>query len=143
MSFTLGDSIGYVWAAAFGGKLPERVLGGIIPPKISHPETCLGKTESSIAVPVVNERQKQTYYGAINYLQRTVLVLCPELSATLIQLRMSGSKLKRGFADECSLANSFLRIKWLFEWFLQNTTFDFSKLQMYGDFSKIQWDSYS
>lgn len=37
----------------------------------------------------------------------------------------------------CGLANSFPRLKWLFEWFLQNTTFDFSKLQMYGAFSKL------
>ena len=61
-----GDLCGYVWAAAIGVKLPERVLGGIIPPKISHPETCLGKTSERIEVPIVNERSKQTYYGALN-----------------------------------------------------------------------------
>ncbi len=41
-----GDLSGYIWAAAFGGKLP--------------PETCLGKTDQEIMVPVVNEREKQT-----------------------------------------------------------------------------------
>ncbi|BAZ22241.1 transposase [Kalymmatonema gypsitolerans NIES-4073] len=35
-----GDAIGYVW----------------------------GKTDSEIAVPVVNERDKQTYYGAVDYM---------------------------------------------------------------------------
>ncbi len=33
-----------------------------------------GKTDSSIPVAVVNERQKQTYYGAIDYLGREVLI---------------------------------------------------------------------
>ena len=28
-----------------------------------------GKTDQEIAVPVVNERDKQTYYGAIDYLE--------------------------------------------------------------------------
>jgi hypothetical protein len=28
-----------------------------------------GKSDQEIAVPVVNEREKQTYYGAIDYLQ--------------------------------------------------------------------------
>ena len=37
----------------FGGKLP--------------PETCLGKTKARIAVPIVNERERQTYYGAVNF----------------------------------------------------------------------------
>ena len=43
-----GDAIGYVW----------------------------GKTDTEIAVPVVNERDKQTYYGAVDYLERE-LVLKP------------------------------------------------------------------
>ncbi len=47
-----GDVTGIVWAAAFGGKLP--------------PETCLGKSSQRIEVPVVNERQRQTYFGALN-----------------------------------------------------------------------------
>lgn len=33
-----------------------------------------GKTDSSIEVPVVNERHKQTYYGAVDYLQHEVLL---------------------------------------------------------------------
>ena len=36
-----GDAIGYVW----------------------------GRTDAEITVPVVNERNKQTYYGAIDYLE--------------------------------------------------------------------------
>lgn len=38
----------------------------------------------------------------------------------------------------CVSVHSFPRLKWLFEWFLQNTTFDFAKLQMYGTFSEIK-----
>ena len=67
-----GDLVGYVWAAAFGGKFPERVLGGIIPPKISHPETCLGKTEQRIVVPMTNERQRQTPKRSLELLQQRV-----------------------------------------------------------------------
>lgn len=33
-----------------------------------------GKSDQAIAVPVVNERQKQTYYGAIDYLNREILL---------------------------------------------------------------------
>lgn len=55
-----GDLCGYVWAAAFGGKLP--------------PETCLGKTARSIEVPIVNERSKQTYYGAVNLYTQQCLI---------------------------------------------------------------------
>ena len=57
-----GDVSGYIWAAAFGGKLP--------------PETCLGKTDQEIAVPVVNERDKQTYYGAVDYLEGELRTDC-------------------------------------------------------------------
>jgi len=74
MSFAQG---GFVWVClggSFRGKLPERVLGGIIPPKISHPETCLGKTNERIEVPIVNERSKQTYYGALNFHTQQCLV---------------------------------------------------------------------
>lgn len=38
----------------------------------------------------------------------------------------------------CALVASFSHLKWLFEWFTRNTTFDFLKLQMYGVFSKIK-----
>lgn len=41
-----GDVIGYVW----------------------------GKTDKEITVPVVNERDKQTYYGAVDYLERELLL---------------------------------------------------------------------
>ncbi len=55
-----GDICGYIWAAAFGGKLP--------------PETCLGKTKERIEIPVLNERQRQTYFGALNYYTQEFLV---------------------------------------------------------------------
>ncbi len=41
-----GDTIGYVW----------------------------GKTDQEVTVPVVNERDKQTYYGAVDYLDREFLL---------------------------------------------------------------------
>lgn len=41
-----GDAIGYVW----------------------------GKTDQEITVPVVNEREKQTYYGAVDYLEGQLLL---------------------------------------------------------------------
>ena len=69
-----GDICGYIWAAAFGGKLPERVLGEIIPDIISHPETFLGNTKERIEVPVINERQRQTYFGALNYYTQEFLL---------------------------------------------------------------------
>ncbi len=55
-----GDICGYVWAAAFGGKLP--------------PETCLGNTKERVEIPVINERQRQTYFGALNYYTQEFLV---------------------------------------------------------------------
>lgn len=33
-----------------------------------------GKTDQEIVVPVVNEREKQTYYGAIDYLQGELIL---------------------------------------------------------------------
>jgi hypothetical protein len=41
-----GDAIGYVW----------------------------GRTDAEITVPVVNERNKQTYYGAIDYIEGKLLL---------------------------------------------------------------------
>ena len=38
----------------------------------------------------------------------------------------------------CALIPSFSHLKWMFEWFIRHTTFDFSTLQMYGVFSKIK-----
>lgn len=69
-----GDVCGYVWAAAFGGKLPERVVGGILPPTISHPETCLGQTNIRVKVPMTSQREKQTYFGALDYRSKEFLV---------------------------------------------------------------------
>lgn len=83
-----GDVCGYVWAAAIGVKLPERVLGrqnrgelflpilalGIMAHIISHPETCLGKTHLRIEVPIVNEPEKQTYFGALDYYHQEFLI---------------------------------------------------------------------
>lgn len=160
-----------------------------------------GKTDQSIEVSVVNERQKQTYYGALDYVSGEVLVHSYEAGNSdntvkflqYLQAQSSGqrllilwdgasyhgsqtlreylSQLNEGqpsqqwqihcirFAPHCpqqnpiedvwlgaktwirrfcGLAHSFPRLKWLFEWFLQNTTFDFPKLQMYGAFSKIK-----
>lgn len=48
-----GDLCGYVWAAAFGG--------------LRTPETCLGKTNERIEVDMTNYRNKQTYFGAVDY----------------------------------------------------------------------------
>lgn len=50
-----------MWAAAFGREA-------------SPPETCLGKTTERIKVPVLNERQKQTYYGALNLYTQKFLI---------------------------------------------------------------------
>jgi hypothetical protein len=33
-----------------------------------------GKTDQEIAVPVINEPDKQTYYGAVDYLQGELLL---------------------------------------------------------------------
>ena len=33
-----------------------------------------GKTDQEITVPVVNQRNKQTYYGAVDYLERQLLL---------------------------------------------------------------------
>ena len=65
---------GYVWAAAFGGKLPERVCGQILCPQISHPETCLGKTNIRIEIPIKNEKDRQTYFGALEYQTKEFIV---------------------------------------------------------------------
>ncbi len=54
------DVCGYVWAAAFGGKLP--------------PETCLGKTDIRIEIPIKNIKDRQTYFGALDYQKREFIV---------------------------------------------------------------------
>jgi putative transposase len=38
----------------------------------------------------------------------------------------------------CALIPSFSHLKWMFEWFIRHTTFDFDTLAMYGVFSKIK-----
>ncbi|MBW4676996.1 MAG: IS630 family transposase, partial [Desmonostoc geniculatum HA4340-LM1] len=38
----------------------------------------------------------------------------------------------------CALLPTFSHLKWMFEWFIRNTTFDFMSLQMYGVFSEIK-----
>lgn len=160
-----------------------------------------GRTDQEIEVSVVNERQRQTYYGAIDYLNHKVLLQAYESGNSdntvnflnylqqqspnqRLLLLWDGASYHRSqtvreflaqvnqgqamqqwqihcvcFAPHCpqqnpiedvwlqaktwvrrfgGLAQSFCRLKWLFEWFLQNTTFDFPKLQMYGTFSKIK-----
>jgi len=39
----------------------------------------------------------------------------------------------------CALVPSFSHLKWIFEWFIRSTAFDFMSLQMYGAFSKIKY----
>jgi putative transposase len=57
----LGDDVcGYVWAAAFGGKLP--------------PETCLGKTDIRIEIPIENIKDRQTYFGALDYQTKKFII---------------------------------------------------------------------
>ena len=56
-----GDDVcGYIWAAAFGGKLP--------------PETCLGKTDIRIEIPIKNTKNRQTYFGALDYQTQKFIV---------------------------------------------------------------------
>lgn len=38
----------------------------------------------------------------------------------------------------CALIPTFSHLKWMFEWFIRHTTFDFRTLGMYGVFSKIK-----
>lgn len=160
-----------------------------------------GKTEQEIAVPVVNEREKQTYYGAVDYVERDLVLKAYDAGNsenTIDYLRYlqaqspnqrllifwDGASYHRSqavrdflasinqglptdqwkihcirFAPNCpeqnpiediwlqaktwvrrfcALVASFSHLKWLFEWFTRNTTFDFLKLQMYGVFSKIK-----
>jgi transposase len=48
----------------------------------------------------------------------------------------SRSVSKRRF---CALIPTLSHLKWMFEWFIRHTTFDFPTLQMYGTFSKIKY----
>ncbi|MBW4676398.1 MAG: IS630 family transposase, partial [Desmonostoc geniculatum HA4340-LM1] len=38
----------------------------------------------------------------------------------------------------CALIPTFSHLKWMFEWFIRHTTFDFPTLQMYGICSKLK-----
>lgn len=159
-----------------------------------------GKTDQAIEVPVVNERQKQTYYGAIDPLSGEVLLqaypagnsdntlkylqyLQQQSPHQRLLVLWDGASYHRSvavreflaqvnrqrpcqewqihcvrFAPHCPQQNpiedvwlqaktwvrrfsgvltSFARLQWSFEWFLNNTAFNFPKLQMYGTFSKI------
>ena len=161
-----------------------------------------GKTDQEIVVPVVNEREKQTYYGAIDYLEgelilktydagnskntidylRYLLAQSPNQRLLIFWDGASYHRSQeiRNFLDEvnqelssdqwkihcvrfapncpvqnpiediwlqaktwvrrfCALIPSFSHLKWMFEWFIQHTTFDFPTLQMYGTFSKIKY----
>lgn len=168
-----GDAIGYVW----------------------------GKTDQEIPVPVVNERDKQTYYGAVDYLEgelllkaykagnsentidylRYLLTQSPNQRLLIFwdgasyhrsqEIQRFLAEINQGLSPEqwqihcvrfapncpeqnpiqdiwlqaktwvrrfCALGTSFSHLKWMFEWFIRNTVFDFVSLQMYGGFSKIK-----
>ncbi|BBD63239.1 transposase (plasmid) [Nostoc sp. HK-01] len=169
-----GDSIGYVW----------------------------GRTDQEISIPISNERNKQTYYGAVDYLDKNLLLktydtanskntidylsyLLKESPNQQLLIFWDGASYHRSkeiqnflasinqglpleqwkiycvrFAPNCPSQNpiedvwlqaktwvrrfcalipTFSHLKWMFEWFIKNTTFDFPSLQMYGAFSKIKY----
>jgi transposase len=160
-----------------------------------------GKTDQEITVPVVNERIKQTYYGAVDYLTGELLLktydagnskntvdylrylLSESVNQQLLllwdgasyhrsqQVKDCLTEVNQGLPSEqwkihcvrfapncpeqnpiediwlqaktwvrrfCALLPSFSHLKWMFEWFLRNTSFDFATLQMYGVFSKTK-----
>ncbi|MEH2075880.1 MAG: IS630 family transposase [Nostoc sp.] len=161
-----------------------------------------GKTDQEIAVRVVNVRDKQTYYGAVDYLLGGLLLkpynagnsentidylryLLEQSPNQRLLLFWDGAsyhrshlvqnflgEINQGLSQEqwkihcvrfapncpsqnpiediwlqaktwvrrfCALIPSFSHIKWMFEWFLRHTTFDFPTLQMYGAFSEIKY----
>lgn len=161
-----------------------------------------GKTDQEIAVEVINERDKQTYYGAVDYLNGKLLLkaynagnsentidylryLLDQSPNQQLLLFWDGASYHRshvvqGFLGEvneglppeqwkihcvrfapncpsqnpiediwlqaktwvrrfCALIPSFSHLKWMFEWFIRYTTFDFGTLQMYGAFSEIKY----
>lgn len=160
-----------------------------------------GKTDQEIAVPVVNERDKQTYYGAVDYLKGELLLkaynagnsentidylryLLAQSPNQQLLIFWDGASYHRshlvqdflalvnlGLPEEqwlihcvrfapncpsqnpiediwlqaktwvrrfCALLPTFSHLKWMFEWFIRNTTFNFTSLQMYGVFSEIK-----
>jgi len=161
-----------------------------------------GKTDQEVTVSVINERDRQTYYGAVDYIEGKLLLkaynagnsdntidylryLLDQSPNQRLLLFWDGASYHRshivqGFLGEvnkglppeqwkihcvrfapncpsqnpiediwlqaktwvrrfCALVPSFSHLKWMFEWFIQNTAFDFMSLQMYGDFSKIKY----
>jgi transposase len=169
-----GDTIGYVW----------------------------GRTDQEVSLPITNERDKQTYYGAVDYLNKELLLktydtanstntidylsyLLNESPNQNLLILWAGASYHRskeiqnflasinqGLTPEqwkihcirfapncpsqnpiediwlqaktwlrrfCALIPRFSHLKWMFEWFIKNTTFDFPSLQMYGAFSKIKY----
>jgi transposase len=160
-----------------------------------------GKSDQEITVSVVNEREKQTYYGAVDYLEGQLLMKAydkgnSENTIDYLQYLLNQSpdqqllilwdgatyhrskeiqdflaEINQGlkppewkihcvrFAPNCpeqnpiediwlqaktwvrrfcALVPSFSHLKWIFEWFIRHTTFDFDTLQMYGAYSKIK-----
>jgi transposase len=174
-----------------------------------------GKSDQEISVPVVNEREKQTYYGAVDYLEGKLILKAYEAGNSkntidYLQHLLAESKEQRllifwdgasyhrskeirdflsqvnqnlretllgdtspnkispdqqrkincvRFAPNCPTQNpiediwlqaktwvrrfcalipTFPHLKWMFEWFIRHSTFDFASLQMYGVFSKIK-----
>ncbi len=169
-----GDTLGYVW----------------------------GRTDQEITLPMTNERDQQTYYGASDYLDKELLLktydtanskntidylsyLLNESPNQKLLIFWDGASYHRskeiqkflasinqGLPQEqwkihcirfapncpsqnpiediwlqaktwvrrfCALIPTFSHLKWMFEWFIKNTTFDFMSLQMYGAFSKIKY----
>ncbi|QFS49853.1 Transposase [Nostoc sphaeroides CCNUC1] len=161
-----------------------------------------GKTDQEIAVRVINERDKQTYYGAVDYLNGKLLLkaynagnsentidylryLLDQSPSQRLLLFWDGAsyhrshlvqnflgEINQGLSPEqwkihcvrfapncpsqnpiediwlqaktwarrfCALIPSFSHLKWMFEWFIRHTTFDFATLQMYGVFSEIKY----
>ncbi|BAT56830.1 transposase (plasmid) [Nostoc sp. NIES-3756] len=161
-----------------------------------------GATDQEIAIKVVNEREKQTYYGAVDYLDGNLLLkaynagnsnntidylhyLLDSSPNQRLLLLWDGASYHRShlvqnflseinqglppeqwkihcirFAPNCPSQNpiediwlqaktwvrrfyalipTFSHLKWMFEWFIRNTSFDFLSLQMYGVFSEIKY----
>ena len=160
-----------------------------------------GKSDQEIAVRVINERDKQTYYGAVDYLDGKLVLKAYDAGNSkntidYLQYLLADSpdqqllifwdgasyhrsKEIRGFLDSvnqslpteqwkihcvrfapncpiqnpiediwlqaktwvrrfCALVPTFSHLKWMFEWFIRHTTFDFDTLQIYGAYSKIK-----
>jgi transposase len=160
-----------------------------------------GKTDKEITVPVINQRDKQTYYGAVDYVEGELLLKAYDAGnsdSTIDYLQYlltqspdqrllifwdgasyHRSQQVRAFLDSvnqglpkdqwkihcirfapncpeqnpiediwlqaktwvrrfCALIPTFSHLKWMFEWFIRHTTFDFLTLQMSGVYSKIK-----